>query len=43
MIIVIETIKTSMQDLSKEVGIQSREQVALEDTSMICLTSAVVA
>ena len=39
----IGSSKASMQDLSKDVGIASREQVALEEVSIICLISAVVA
>ena len=31
-----------MHDFSKEVGIESREQVVLEEVRMTCLTSAVV-
>ena len=41
--VVIGPTRASMHDLSKEVGIQSREQVALEDVMIICFTSAVVA
>jgi len=41
--VVLGPTRASMHDLSKEVGIQSREQVALEDVKIICFTSAVVA
>jgi len=41
--VVIGAARTSMHDFSKEVGIESREQVVLEEVRMTCLTSAVVA
>ena len=40
--VVIGTTKTSIQDFSKDVGIESREQVVLEEVRMMCLTSAAV-
>lgn len=41
--VVIGMAKTSTHDFSKDVGMESREQVVLEEVRMICLTSAVVA
>ena len=35
--------RTSIHDFNKEVGIESRQQVVLEEVRMIFLTSAVVA
>ena len=41
--VVIGGIRTSMHDFSKEVGIESREQVVLEEVRMTFLTSVAVA
>ena len=41
--VVIGKMRTSRQDLRREVGIKSREQVALEEDKIAERTSAVVA
>ena len=41
--VVIGVTRTSIHDFNKEVGIESRQQVVLEEVRMIFLTLAVVA
>jgi len=43
MMLVIGRSKESRQDLSRKVGIMSREQVELEDNKIACLTSLILA